>query len=182
MSSPVTFTYTHTNATVREGFLFHPPIFKTRGCGKRAAAPLVSTQDRGQNARTPATASLLRPRMVRAVPIHRKCCMPPRLPDGSALLQTVPRIDRIVRISGSGTGQTGSAFYGFLSLWTGGSRCKSTAPTSLGRTATLSRALICGALMWPKHLSELSNLRTATTSSYGNWIGRWDGQGTGRAR
>ena len=43
---------------------------------------------------------------------------------------------------GSGTRQTGTAFYGFLSLWMGGSRCKSTAPTSSGRTATFSRALI----------------------------------------
>jgi hypothetical protein len=32
---------TNTNAPARDGFLVHPPIFKTRDATRRAAAPLV---------------------------------------------------------------------------------------------------------------------------------------------
>ena len=80
---------------------------------------------------------------------------------------------------GSGTRQTGTVFYGFLSLWMGGSRCKSTAPTSSGRTATFSSALICGARMRARRLSEPSNLLTVTMSNYGNWKGKFGRSSTG---
>ena len=82
-----------------------------------------------------------------------------------------------LQVARSGTPQTVTAFYGSLSSVLDPVRCRITARTSLGRTATFKIGLICVAPMMPRPSGSPSNSLMVATWSYGNWIDR-----SGRSR